>query len=238
MLNIKTFQFNPLQECSSVVWDDTKEAAIIDPGFYDETEAQELYSFISDNSLTPKMILLTHGHFDHIFGVRECAEKYGIPVYMNDADKIILEVNRQFTSMFGLKDADPDFSTTNINDGDKIQLGNAVFEVITTPGHTPGGVCFYDAADKVMFTGDTLFAGTIGRTDNAWGDYDKLIVAVMEKLMGLDSDVRIFPGHGHGSTIGYERTHNPFLQPFNEPDAETLDWDQEGISIKGGDGTE
>ena len=107
--------------------------------------------------------------------------------------------------------------------------------MITTPGHTPGGVCFYDKADKVVFTGDTLFAGSIGRTDHPGGDYDKLIVSLMDKLMGIPGDVTVFPGHGHNTMISDERTHNPFLQPFNEPDMDHLDWDADGIELHGGE---
>ncbi len=92
------------------------------------------------------------------------------------------------------------------------------FQVITTPGHTPGGVSFYSEEERILLTGDTLFAGSIGRTDLPGGEYDDLIVSIMDKLMGLDGDVEILPGHGGVSDIASERTHNPFLQPFNEPD--------------------
>ena len=104
--------------------------------------------------------------------------------------------------------------------------------MITTPGHTPGGVCYYDETDKVLLTGDTLFAGAIGRSDLIGGDYDHLIISIMDKLMGLPGDVDVLPGHGRKTTIADERTHNPFLQPFNEPE-EDLDWDGEGIEIEG-----
>ena len=107
-----------------------------------------------------------------------------------------------------------------MKEGDEIAFGNTKFSVIETPGHTFGGVCYYCKEEKLLVSGDTLFAGAIGRTDSQWGDYDKLIVAIMEKLMGLDGDVEVIPGHGPVTNIGYERTHNPFLQPFNEPDGD------------------
>lgn len=235
MLKIITFQFNPFQECCSLAWDGSGEAAIIDPGFYDAEEAESLYERISREDLTPKMIILTHGHFDHIFGVRECAAKYRIPVMMHPADKVILDNDAAIAATFGLRAPDVDFQTVPIEDGQKLKFGETELEVIFTPGHTPGGVCLYDTADNVLFSGDTLFAGAIGRTDNAWGDYDSLIKGIMEKLMGLPGDVRVIPGHGPHSNIGWERTHNPFLQPFNEPDPDELDWDADGIELHGGD---
>ena len=226
MLKILTFQFNPFQENCSFAWDETGEAVIIDPGFYDEKEAASLYGKIQEKGVKPKMILLTHGHFDHIFGVKECASKYGIPDYM---------LANNFSSAFGLRDPDSSFVTESLVDGQILKFGNTEFETIVTPGHTPGGVCFYDAEDKVVFTGDTLFAGSIGRTDQPGGDYDKLIVSLMDKVMVLPGDVTVFPGHGPCTTISDERTHNPFLQPFNEPDEDTLDWDADGIELHGGD---
>lgn len=235
MLKIFTFQFNPFQECGSLAWDETGDAVIIDPGFDNVYDAGNLYNKIQDNGLTPKMILLTHGHFDHIYGVKECAEKYNIPVMMNAADQIILDNASSFCKRFSMKAPDTNFNIVPIEDGQDIHFGNTDFQVITTPGHTPGGVCFYDAADKVLFSGDTLFAGSIGRTDSPWGDYDDLIKGIMEKLMGLDGDVNVIPGHGPQTTIGRERTHNPFLQPFNEPDSDELDWDADGIELHGGE---
>ncbi len=231
MLKILTFQFNPFSENSSLAYDETGDAVIIDPGFYNEKEASALYSKIAEKVLKPKMILLTHGHFDHIFGVKECADKYGIPIYMNQEDNYVIQHN--FSSRFGLKEPDSSFTTEPLEDEQIIRFGNTEFKVITTPGHTPGGVCFYDEKDKALFSGDTLFAGAIGRTDHPTGDYDKLIVSVMDKLMGLPGDVTVFPGHGPNTTISDERTHNPFLQPFNEPDSDMIDWDADGIELDG-----
>ncbi len=232
-MNIAKFHFNPLEECCYLVWDETGEAAIVDPGFYDGREAEALYGKIQERGLTPKMILLTHGHFDHIYGVAECSRHYGIPVMMSADDKVILENNSFFTGGFGLRAADGNFDFKPVAEGDSVKFGNIELQVIATPGHTPGGVCWYGEKDAVLFSGDTLFAGAIGRTDNAWGDYDKMIVAIMDKLMGLDGHVSVLPGHGPESSIAYERTHNPFLQPFNEPGGDDLDWDAEGIELDG-----
>lgn len=233
MLKILTFKFNPFEENCSLAWDETGEGVIIDPGFYTAAEAEALYGKIAEKGVRPVMLLLTHGHFDHIFGVKECSAKYGIPVYMDQEDNFTIQ--HDFSKNFGLKEPDSSFSTEPLEDGQALHFGNTEFKVITTPGHTPGCVCFYDEKDKVLFSGDTLFAGSIGRTDHPGGDYDKLIVSLMDKLMGLPGDTTVFPGHGRTTSIADERTHNPFLQPFNEPDQDNIDWDADGIELHGGD---
>jgi glyoxylase-like metal-dependent hydrolase (beta-lactamase superfamily II) len=234
MLKIKKFFFNPFRECCSLAWDDSgKEGAIIDPGFYTPDERDELFRFIKENGIKPLCILLTHGHFDHIFGVKECIVEFGIPVYMDPADKIILQNDHIFTKACKLKTPDTKFETEDLHEGDVIGIGKIQFKVIQTPGHTPGGVSFLDEKDKTLFSGDTLFAGSIGRTDNAWGDYDKLIKSVLDKLMGLDGDTRVIPGHGPETTISKEIADNSFLIPFNEPNDELQD--TEGLELNGKD---
>ena len=233
MLKVLTFHFNPFEVNCYVAGDETGECAIIDPGFYTAGEAEALYSKIAEKGQTPKMIVLTHGHPDHIYGVKECAEKYGVPVYMSPEDDYLLKDD--YGRRFGLKSVDTSFCTLPLTENQTLSFGKTEFTVISTPGHTPGGVCLYDAADKALFTGDTLFAGCIGRTDLPGGDYDQLIVGIMEKLLVLPADVTVFPGHGGTSSIADERTHNPFLQPFNEPDTDQIDWDADGIELRGTD---
>ncbi|MCM1503188.1 MAG: MBL fold metallo-hydrolase [Bacteroidales bacterium] len=217
MLNIKCFYFNSFQECCSVVWDGSGKAAIIDPGCYTPEEIQTLTGFISSKGLTVEKIMLTHTHFDHIYGVAELARLYNVPVLMDPAETAIIENEEHFCNMFGLRVPDTGFQATDIHDGDLVYAGENTFEVLSTPGHTPGGVCFLCREEKVLFSGDTLFAGSIGRTDNRWGDYDALMKGIFEKLMVLEGDITVIPGHGHPTTIADERMKNPFLQPFNEP---------------------
>lgn len=232
MLNIRKFLFNPFQETTLLLWDDTQEGVIVDPGCMDPEEKESLTAYIAKEQVRPVAIWLTHGHFDHIYGVPDLAGAYGIPVFMHPDDAVMVANNWQLTRRYRLPDAPKDFPFEPLQDGQELRFGHTVFTVITTPGHTPGGVCFLDAADKVLVSGDTLFAGSIGRTDSEWGDYDKLIVSIMDKLMGLDGDIDVIPGHGPVTNIGHERTHNPFLQPFNEPEEE-MDWDADGISLDG-----
>lgn len=223
MIRIRCFYFNDFRERCSVVWDETMEGVIIDPGCNSQDEKDGLYDFISGQGIHPVKILLTHGHFDHVLGLTDCAKKYGIPVYMHPADKDILKIDDFFTRTYGFKMPVIDVDTIDIADGDTVGFGNTEFEVICTPGHTPGGVCYYDRKDKILFSGDTLFAGSIGRTDHPGGDYDQLIESIFTRLMCLDGDIDVVPGHGPQTTITDERTKNPFLQPFNLPENDDED---------------
>lgn len=216
-----SFTFNPYGEKCHLFGNDGGGCVIVDPGFLSEEERDGLYSEISRRGCTPAAVLLTHAHFDHIYGVGECVRKYGIPVYMGEHELAVKESSGELARRAGMPEPDTDWVPEYVRDGDRVVAGGMGFEVIWTPGHSEGSVCWYAREDKLLFSGDTLFAGAIGRSDLPYGDYDKLIVSIMDKLMGLDGDVTVCPGHGGGTTIAYERTHNPFLQPFNWKDEET-----------------
>ncbi|MBQ8060707.1 MAG: MBL fold metallo-hydrolase [Bacteroidales bacterium] len=218
-VNIKSFCFNPFRENSYLLWNEEGgECVFVDPGCYDEAETGALKAVVASHGLTPKAIWLTHGHFDHIFGVAGLARDYSIPVFMSPEDKMILERDPGYAQGVGLNAPDVSFKTEDLVDGQILRFAqDDSFKVIATPGHTPGGVCFYCEGSRILFSGDTLFAGAIGRTDLDGGDYDKEIVGIMEKLMLLPGDVEVYPGHGPATSIAEERTTNPFLQPFNEP---------------------
>ena len=203
MLNLHVFTFNLFQEHTYVAWAKGPACVIVDPGCHHPDDFDELYSFLDTKGLKPEAILLTHGHLDHTFGIKELQQKWdGIPTLMHPADKDLPETTP--------------FPFTAIGDNETLTYAGLAFKVIATPGHTPGSVCLLDEKDGVMFTGDTLFAGTIGRSDFAYSDYDDEIRSIMEKLIWLDPAIRILPGHGPESTIGIERQTNPFLEPFNE----------------------
>jgi len=221
MLNSKYFFFNIYQERSMVIWDEEMTGIILDPGFVFPEEKIAFLNFIRKNGIKPVAILLTHAHFDHLYGVQDCVSEFGIPVYMHPADKIIKDNMELFMSSNPLDRPALDWDTIDVNDSDIISFSSISLKVIHTPGHSPGSVCYYSEETKDLFTGDTLFSGTIGRTDLRWGNYDDEIVSIMDKIMGLPSDVAIHPGHGGGSTIGRERTNNAFLMPFNEKDENT-----------------
>ena len=232
-LNIKIFICNPFKENCYLVWDGSGEGVIVDPGCYDDSEYKALKEYIASVNVSIKAVWLTHGHFDHIFGVARVLKDWNVPVCMDAADKLILSHDAEFASGAGLNIPDVSFPTQNIHEGDILRFGKSAFKVISTPGHTPGGVCFSGETCHVIFTGDTLFAGAIGRTDLLEGDYDKLIVGIMDKIMGLPGDTDVLPGHGGRSTIARERTSNPFLQPFNEPGEDEDFEDGEEIELNG-----
>ena len=215
MINIRHFTFNAFGERCIITWDSEGFCAIVDPGFENEEEREEVYGFIRGKGLKPVCVLLTHGHFDHVLGAARFKRDFNVPVYMNPEDRTVLEGNSYFSRIFGV--AEPEmFDTEDVRENDVIQVGELRFEVLETPGHTPGGVCYLERNEKQLFSGDTLFAGSIGRTDHPGGDYDRLMKSIFEKLMTLDGDINVSPGHGHDTSVATERMTNPFLQPFNE----------------------
>jgi len=230
MIHIEHFTFNSFQTNSFILWDESGKCAIADPGCSSEAELSRLTGFIADKGLEPICILLTHCHFDHVYGMAALAREYEIPVYADMDEMYSLQVtNAKLCGQFGfpMPDEFPIIRTSSdvhhpakaifVQDGDTIDVGNLRFEVIQTPGHSKGGLCFLERNEKVLLSGDTLFAGAIGRTDHPGGDYETLMKSIFEKLLMLDGDTRVLPGHGPSSDIATERMTNPFLMPFNEP---------------------
>lgn len=230
MIHIEHFTFNSFQTNSFILWDESGKCAIADPGCSSEAELSRLTVFIADKGLEPVCILLTHCHFDHVYGMAALAREYEIPVYADMNEMYSLQVtNAKLCGQFGFPMPDEfpiirtssDFSHPSraifVQDGDTIDAGNLRFEVIQTPGHSKGGLCFLERNEKILLSGDTLFAGAIGRTDHPGGDYETLMKSIFEKLLMLDGDTRVLPGHGPSTDIATERMTNPFLMPFNEP---------------------
>lgn len=229
-MHIEHFTFNPFQERTCVVSDNAGFCAFVDPGCYDQEELSRITEYILKHELKPVCIMLTHAHFDHIYGMAALAKEYGIPVYAHRDEMFTIDTtNPQVCGAYGLELPDTFPMLKNISEahypsrfewsreGDAIEVGSLKFEVLETPGHSRGGLCFYERTEGVLFSGDTLFAGAIGRTDHPGGDYDLLMKSIFEKLMILDGQVVVIPGHGPASEIGIERETNPFLMPFNEP---------------------
>ena len=204
---IKNVVVGPLEvNCYIIGCEDTKEAAIIDPG----DNADEIIRIIEMDELKPKFIMNTHAHFDHVGGVKEIQDYFKIDFLLHKDDTFLVENASEQATSFGLKPIlKPDVNKYISND-EKITLGNKSITVIHTPGHSPGCVCFY--SDSNVFVGDTLFAGSIGRTDLPGGSYETLINSIKEKLFPLSDSTSVYPGHGSSTTIGNEREHNPFLK--------------------------
>ncbi|MBC2581140.1 MBL fold metallo-hydrolase [Clostridium sp. DJ247] len=185
--------------CYIIMDDETKDTAVIDPG----GDAEDLIRAIKDTGAQVKFILLTHGHIDHTDAAVQIKEEFNVPIYISQEDYNICEKGEY---IFGNISGNID---KYIKEHDTFRLGHKEIKAIHTPGHTPGGMCFL--VNEMIFTGDTLFAGSIGRTDFIGGDFDTIIKSIKEKLMILPDNITVLPGHGPKSTIGEERTHNPFL---------------------------
>lgn len=187
--------------CYVVINEEAKEALVIDPG----EQAKDIRAFMQKQGVTPVAILLTHGHFDHTGAVEELKGSYGIPVYAAKKEKSVL-------SEPNLSMADYTLTADEwLEDEEKLSLAGFNLTVIATPGHTPGGCCFYFEEEKVLFSGDTLFCESVGRTDFPGGSMSALIRAIREKLFCLPDDVLVFPGHMGETNIGHEKQYNPFV---------------------------
>ena len=211
MITIKPFVFNPFQENTFVVYDETNEAIIVDAGCYADNEKNILASFISDNQLKPVLTVNTHCHIDHVVGINYVKENYQIPLQTNKNEEMLLQASLEQGKIFGLNMDTPPAIDHYISDGDTIKFGNSELSVISVPGHSPGSVALYSMPDKAIIVGDVLFDGSIGRTDLPGGSYDTLINSIRTKLMVLPDDVTVYPGHGPSTTIGKEHDTNPFL---------------------------
>ena len=232
MLQIKIFPVNPLGANCYVCWEDAGKACIVvDPGFYRDDEEEMVSSFLSENGLTPDAVFLTHAHFDHAWSAASVSRRYGCPVWMSAADDPILRDHSAMLNRLQLEKTVELFAYRDATDGEVIHAGGVDWKVIATPGHTPGCVCYWCEQWGVVLSGDTLFAGSIGRTDLDGGDYDALMKSLREKLLTLPGDTDVLPGHGHPTSIAREAATNPFLLPFTEPNT---DWsDEDGLAIDG-----
>lgn len=210
-MKIERFTVNHLGENTYLVYDDTRECAVIDPGCYSDDERKAITSRIAQLDLRPKYIINTHCHIDHVIGVNFLKKTYGIPFAANSADQYLLDKAEAFATVWKWK-LDGEISIDiDCTEGTEFQIGNSVLKCAATPGHTPGGMVIYSEQDKFMMTGDTLFKGTIGRTDLPGGDYDTLIASIRNRLMRFDSLYNVHPGHGESTTIGVEAGENPFI---------------------------
>lgn len=213
-MQIKQFIFNPIQVNTYLLYnEDTHQAAIIDAGCLGEEEEAELGKFIDENGLKVQYLLNTHLHLDHQFGNAFVTQHYGVLPLAAEADEPLVKTVRHYAAAFGLDDnlVKEQALGGYLQDGEELNICGYSCQVIATPGHTPGGVCFYFPDEKILFTGDTLFAGGIGRADLPGGNYTTLIQSLQKRIMTLPEDTKIYCGHGPESSIGYEKQMNPFL---------------------------
>lgn len=210
-MKIACLQFNPIQENTYVAWDDTLQAVVIDAGNSNDREHAALDNFIAQHGLKPVLAANTHGHFDHTLGVAHVKERYGVPFALSSKDKFLLDNASTSGKIFGVPVGEMPPAEIDLDTTPEIRFGNTALRVIHTPGHTPGHVAFFEAESKALFTGDTLFRESIGRTDLPGGDYSWIMRSILDELIPLGEDVHVYPGHGPESTIGHEVLYNPFI---------------------------
>lgn len=209
---IKTFTFNPFQENTYLIYDETNNAAIIDAGCLHQSEKLFLKNFISENNLTLTRVLNTHLHLDHQFGNKFLYETYGLQPEAGIEDEFLLTNVAKQAQIFGLPlNETAQKLGSYITDQQLIQIGAMNLKALHCPGHSPGSMCFYSEISGVLFAGDVLFNGSIGRTDLAKGDYATLIRSITNQLMVLPDETVVYSGHGPTTTIGNERQNNPYL---------------------------
>ncbi len=211
MTTIAGFTFNMFQENTYILYDETGECAIIDPGCFDKSEQNELIDFIASKNLKPVKLINTHCHVDHIMGNSFIHERFGLKPVMHKAEVQQLQAASMYAGMFGVKITPSPLPKEFIEEGDKVVFGKSELEVFFTPGHSPGEVCLFCRVEKFLVAGDVLFLQSIGRTDLPGGDYNTLIQSIRTKLFPLGDDVKVYSGHGPETTIGFERKNNPFL---------------------------
>ena len=211
IMKIQRFVFNPIQENTYVLWDDTRECVVVDAGNFSAREDRMLSDFIARNGLTPVAAVNTHGHFDHTLGVRYVKETYGVPFMLSGKDRFLLENAATSGSIFGVPTGEMPETDTDLDTLQEVRFGSTVLKIIAVPGHTPGHVAFYEPESKALFTGDTLFRESIGRTDLPGGDYSWIMRSILDSILPLGDDTAISPGHGEASDIGHESMYNPFI---------------------------
>ena len=211
-MNVVKFVFNPIQENTYIVWDETKECIIIDAGNMSAREDRVLADFIEEQDLKPVLAVNTHCHFDHILGVEFLKMTYGVKFAASTADLELLKSGRASGAMFGMElGALPEEIDIDLASLDEIKFGNTTLRVIATPGHSKGCVSLLHEESKSLFTGDTLFRESIGRTDLPGGDYPTIMQSILKQILPLGDEVVIYPGHGDKSNIGHESLYNPFV---------------------------
>ena len=211
MINIKRFTFNPFQVNTFILYDDTKECVIIDPGCEEEFECRSLLDFIENEELKPVKQLCTHTHIDHIMGSNMVEERLGIGLEVHEAGMLFLERAASTAASYGLTLSKAPETSHFLSEGEIITFGNSKLEVLYTPGHANGSVCFLCREQNFVVVGDVLFNMSIGRTDFPTGDFDLLQKSIFEKLFVLPDETIVYPGHGPDTSIGYEKNNNPFL---------------------------
>ncbi|OJV16550.1 MAG: MBL fold hydrolase [Dyadobacter sp. 50-39] len=212
MVQVQTFVFNPFSENTYLLYDETGEAIIIDPGCYDRSEVNEITGFIEKNGLKPVRIVNTHAHIDHVLGVAALKRKYGIPFVLHKLDEPLMRAVKTYASNYGFSSFEEPEIDGFIKEGENIEFGQTSLRTLFVPGHAPGHVAFVSDPGKFVIGGDALFRMSIGRTDLPGGDHGTLLQSIREQMFTLPDDYTVYAGHMEPTTIGFERRSNPFFK--------------------------
>lgn len=211
MATIQAFPNNPYQENTYLLYDDSGECAIIDPGMYTAAEQNAVVNFIIQHQLKPVLLLNTHCHIDHVLGNKFVFDQYGLKPQFHEGEMAVLEAMPVWAQQSGIRYELSPLPDTYLPESGTISFGNTTLELIFAPGHSPAHLCFYSQTDQLLVGGDVLFRGSIGRTDLPGGNHTQLINNIQQKLFVLPDDCTVYPGHGPETTIGFEKTTNPFF---------------------------
>lgn len=211
-LYVAKFTYNPFQENTFIVYSESKNAVVFDPGCFDEAEQQHLDAFIAEKGLNLLAILGTHAHLDHAFGVNYIMDKYKVPYYLHADDVVTLNNFEMSGAKYGISGLTARYQPTHfLTHEQDLVLGDIEFKVLHTPGHAPGHVVFYNEANSFVINGDVLFAGSYGRTDLPGSNHSQLVHSIEKVMFNLPDDTLVCTGHGPETTIGRERQSNPIL---------------------------
>jgi hydroxyacylglutathione hydrolase len=211
MIQVKQFIFNPFEENTYILYDETNECVIIDAGCSDRNENAEISEYISQNSLKPVRLLNTHCHIDHILGNAFMTEFTGLMPESHQDDTFLIHSAKEQGQMFGLEIDNPPFPVAFLDESTPVSFGNSSLNIIHVPGHSPGHIAFFSKPDNILFPGDIIFKASIGRTDLPGGNHQQLITNITNKILTLHESTIIYPGHGPQTTVGEEKSSNPFL---------------------------
>lgn len=210
MIQIQTFTFNPFSENTYLVYDETGEGVVIDPGCYEKSEKETLQQFIESNNIKVRYLLNTHCHIDHVLGNDFVKAKYNVPFLINKNDEPVLRSVKAYAPSYGFNQYHEVLPDGYLAEGDTVSFGNIIFEILFLPGHAPGHIGFYHKESHSLLSGDVLFEQSIGRTDLPGGDFNTLIKSIHQKIFTLPDNVIVYPGHGNPTTVGEEKVSNPF----------------------------
>jgi hydroxyacylglutathione hydrolase len=211
MIQVKSFTCNPYQENCYLLYDETLECVIVDPGMYTGDEQNALLKFIAENKLKPVLLLNTHCHIDHVLGNKFVYDTYGLLPQFHEGELPMLTAVVSYAPQMGIRYEVSPLPEVYLEESGTIEFGSSKLELIFAPGHSPAHLCFYSQEDQFLIGGDVLFYQSIGRTDLPGGNHAQLLKNIREKLFVLPDECTVYPGHGPATSIGFEKENNPFL---------------------------